>query len=112
MATTRLPTTHNKRPRVSAGSLLLSFIKYALLLFMAFMFLLPLLWMVSSALKVDDQVFRVPPIWIPIPAHFNNFYDAWHKYDFTRFAFNSVFRYSIPSTIFVTVSSAIVLKPS
>lgn len=108
MATTVMPATRTARRRISAASLSLSVIKYALLLLLAFLFVLPLLWMVSSALKVDDQVFHVPPIWFPIPAHPNNFYDAWHKYDFTRFAFNSVFRYSIPSTIFVTVSSAIV----
>ena len=84
------------------------FIKYALLLLLAFMFVLPLLWMVSSALKFDDQVYRVPPIWFPVPAHPENFYNAWNRYNFSLFAFNSVVRYAIPSTILVTVSSAIV----
>ena len=83
-------------------------LKYVLLIGLSFLFLLPLLWMLTSAFKNDDQVFRIPPVWIPSPAIPENFVNAWGKYPFTQFAINTIFKYAIPSAILTTVSSAIV----
>ena len=47
--------------------------KYGALLLVTFVFAFPLFWMISSALKSDPQVYTLPPVWIPIPAHFYNF---------------------------------------
>ncbi|MCB0075659.1 MAG: carbohydrate ABC transporter permease, partial [Caldilineaceae bacterium] len=47
-------------------------------------------------------------VWIPNPAYPQNFYFAWNTYPFNLFAFNTVFRYAIPVTIGVTISSALV----
>jgi multiple sugar transport system permease protein len=102
------PAVRARRAPVSSSGVLVEVLKYALLVALAFLFILPLLWMVSSALKDDNQVFSIPPIWIPSPLHPENFATAWGKYTFTRFTLNTVFRYAIPSTILVTVSSAIV----
>lgn len=83
-------------------------LKYTLVLLFAFLFILPLLWMVSSAFKNDDQVYQIPPIWIPSPTFPENFATAWGKFPFTRFTLNTIFRYAIPATILTTVSSAMV----
>ncbi|MCC6457321.1 MAG: carbohydrate ABC transporter permease [Caldilineaceae bacterium] len=64
--------------------------------------------MFSSALKDDAQVFRVPPVWIPNPALWRNFYDAWTADIFNRYLFNTIFLYAIPLTIGVTLSSAFI----
>ena len=82
--------------------------KYAVLLLVTFIFAFPLFWMISSALKNDPQVYTLPPIWIPIPAHFYNFIDGWTRLDFNTMAINSVFRYTLPVVIATVLSSTFV----
>jgi multiple sugar transport system permease protein len=82
--------------------------KYAVLLILSISYVLPLVWMAVSALKVDSQVYTIPPIWIPIPAHWNNFVDAWTSYNFNLYVFNTVFKYAIPATFLTVVSSSLV----
>ncbi len=82
--------------------------KYIALLALAFTWAFPLFWTVSSALKDDSQIYTVPPVWIPNPAHWNNFIDGWTRYDFNRAAFNSIFLYSLPVTVFTLISSTLV----
>ncbi|GIV69013.1 carbohydrate ABC transporter permease [Caldilinea sp.] len=81
---------------------------YVVLIFLGVTWIFPLYWMASSALKDDPQVYTVPPVLIPNPAHWNNFADAWNRFDFNRAAFNSVFLYSLPVTLFTLISSMIV----
>ncbi len=38
--------------------------------------LLPLLWLVSSSLKLEQRVFQFPPQWLPDPIRWINYYDA------------------------------------
>jgi multiple sugar transport system permease protein len=90
------------------GRIVLAALKYALLILLSVTFALPLIWMFVSALKIDPQVYTVPPIWIPVPAHWNNFYDAWTSYNFNRYVFNTVVLYAVPSTILTVIGSALV----
>jgi len=83
-------------------------LRYLLLIVLAISFLLPFCWMFTSALKDDAQVYTIPPIWIPKPAHWNNFVDAWFQLDFTLFMVNTVTRYALPVTLGATLASAIV----
>ena len=84
------------------------FVKYFVLIVLAISFMLPFYWMASSALKNDSQVFTVPPVWIPNPAFWNNYWDAWTIYDFNRYMFNTVVKHSLPVAIGTVISSAIV----
>lgn len=93
---------------LTPGGLLIEVLKYVTLVILAFSFFVPFLWMISSAVKDDPQVYTSPPIWFPNPIYPENFVNAWTKFDFTLFATNSIVRYSIPSTILVTISSAMV----
>ena len=97
-----------RRRPATVGRALLTAGKYLILATLAITFVLPLFWMVSSALKIDSQVYRVPPVWIPIPAHWNNFVDAWTSYNFNRYVYNTVVRYAIPATALTVASSALV----
>jgi multiple sugar transport system permease protein len=97
-----------RRSRWTIGGVLIEIVKYSLLITLAFSFFVPFLWMVSSALKDDPQIYTVPPIWIPNPMHPENFINGWTKFNFTRFAINSIVYYALPSTVLVTVSSAVV----
>ncbi len=82
-------------------------LKYVLLLVLAFSFLLPFIWMFTSALKDSSQVFTVPPTWIPSPALWENFYNAWTELSFNLWLYNTVVKYAIPATVGTVVSSAI-----
>ncbi len=97
-----------KTSAIKIGAILLQIAKYVLLVVLAFTFMLPFIWMATSALKTDSQVYTIPPVWIPIPPQWRNFPDAWRTYNFNLYMFNTVFRYAIPTTIGVTLSSAVV----
>jgi ABC-type glycerol-3-phosphate transport system permease component len=82
-------------------------LKYLLLIVLAVTFMLPFIWMFSSALKDSSQVFSVPPIWIPRPALWQNFYESWTAWPFNLWLYNTVIKYAIPATVGTVVSSAI-----
>ncbi len=108
-ATVKSPTSvqyHPRRQRISGK--LFSLLKYVVLIVLSISFVLPFYWMFVSALKDDSQVYTVPPIWVPDPAYWNNFYDAWVSQPFTLYLFNTVFKYAIPYTIGTVLASAIV----
>jgi multiple sugar transport system permease protein len=52
-------------------------------------FVAPFLWMVITSLKVSEQVFTWPPIFIPQPAKWINYYDALTFLPFGRYFLNS-----------------------
>jgi len=63
---------------------------YALVVPGAILFTIPLLWMLSTALKDSKQVFAFPPQWIPNPMLWSNFIIGWNDYlPFNRFLLNS-----------------------
>ena len=83
-------------------------LKYIVLIALAISFAFPFYWMVVTALKDDPQVYTLPPVLIPNPAHWDNFIKGWtFRYDFTQFAINSIFRYALPVTLFTVISSVI-----
>lgn len=63
---------------------------YVILFLLAIPFLLPFLWMVSTAFKPAGMVYASPPQWIPRPATLDNFRQAWALLDFPRFIWNSL----------------------
>jgi multiple sugar transport system permease protein len=64
---------------------------FATLLVGAVVFSIPFVWTVSTALKTNDQVFAVPPVWVPQPVEWSNFHRAWTELPFMRFVGNTVF---------------------
>lgn len=57
----------------------------------AISFLFPFMWMVSTSLKTDQDVFSWPPRLVPHPVRLMNYVDAWNSAPFARFFFNSAF---------------------
>lgn len=53
-------------------------------------FLVPFLWMVTTALKTSDEVFTFPPTLLPSSLQWHNFSDGWTIMPFTRFFANTV----------------------
>ena len=82
----RGPTAQaNSRVRVWRGSI------YGMLILGAAAFLVPFLWMVSTALKQPQEVFTFPPTLLPSDPQLGNFVDGWTVLPFTRFLLNTVF---------------------
>jgi multiple sugar transport system permease protein len=94
--------------KFSAGRLFSELLKYSFLFSLALSFAFPIFWMISSAFKDDPQIYTIPPVLIPVPAHPNNFVDGWTRLDFTTFTLNSIFRYTLPVTLFTLTSSTLV----
>lgn len=63
---------------------------YAMLILGTVAFLLPFLWMVSTALKLPAEVFTFPPTILPSSPQFNNFIDGWTVLPFNTFLVNTV----------------------
>jgi len=61
-----------------------------LLLSVAALFLIPLLWMISSSLKPDYAIFAVPPQLIPNPPRWANYPEAMTFVPFGRYTLNTL----------------------
>lgn len=53
-------------------------------------FVLPFLWMISTALKDSREVFTFPPTFLPSSPQWHNFIDGWTVLPFSRFLFNTI----------------------
>jgi multiple sugar transport system permease protein len=102
------PAARRTGVSLRGSQLLGKILTYAVLITLAATWMFPFYWMFSSAIKDDSQVYTIPPVLIPNPAHWNNFFDAWTHNNFNLYAFNSIFYYCIPVTVLTVVSSTIV----
>jgi multiple sugar transport system permease protein len=64
---------------------------YTVLSLIALIFMIPLYWMFSTALKSPEQTFAIPPKWVPNPAQWNNFHAVFDEVPFARFYANTLF---------------------
>ena len=72
------PTTHQEdwRQRKHRRWVLSQTAAHAVLIVMGFFFSIPFIWLVSSSLKPDAQLFKLPPEWIPRPFMWSNYPEA------------------------------------
>ena len=78
---------------------------YLCLAAVSFITLLPLVWMLSSSLKFDAEVFSLPIRWIPRNPVWKNYVSIWRKINFGLFTFNS-FKLSIIITLIQVFTSS------
>lgn len=64
---------------------------YTILSVLAIVFMIPLYWMFSTALKSPQQTFAIPPQWVPDPVQWNNFSAVFDEVPFARFYLNTLF---------------------
>jgi ABC-type glycerol-3-phosphate transport system permease component len=72
----------------------------------AFIFLLPFLWMLSTSLKPDSQLFAYPPIWIPHPLQWANYPKSVSYVPFFTYLKNTLI-ISLSSMVGVVISSSL-----
>jgi ABC-type glycerol-3-phosphate transport system permease component len=56
---------------------------------LSLIFMIPIIWMLSTSLKARWEIFTWPPVWIPETLHWENYADAFTKYPMGRFMLNS-----------------------
>jgi multiple sugar transport system permease protein len=74
---------------------------YTFLFFGMALILIPFLWMVSTSLKTEDQLYLQPPRWVPDPIRLDNYWEAWEQLG--SIAPGLTFWRIIGNTLFITV---------
>lgn len=54
------------------------------LLAVGLMFFLPFFWLISTSLRELDQIFKMPPVWIPHPIRWQNYPEALSYFPFLQ----------------------------
>ena len=85
------PRRSIREPRLSRRSRtwLERAVAYLVMSAIAFVFMIPLFWMMSTSLKARWEIFVWPPQWIPEVAHWENYVEAFTRYPMGRFVLNS-----------------------
>lgn len=87
-----------RAPRYAVQAGISRSLHYTALWGMGALFVLPLFWMMSSALKPDYEIFATPPVWWPKEPQWVNFVEALTSQPFGQYAVN---------TLTITVASVI-----
>lgn len=80
-----------RRWRRQATHLLGRLLIHAVLILIGITFALPFLWMLSTSLKPSEDLFTIPPIWIPNPPLWGRYIEAWNFVPFGRWLLNTVY---------------------
>ena len=102
--TSAVPTLSPERRRPGSFRVT-SVISQILLSLVALLFLVPIIWMLLSALKPSAEVFTTPPTLFGSEVKFSNFVEAWNYLPFGRFILNTLFVAGI-GTLITLVASA------
>jgi len=86
----RLPRTRTKRSAKPGTTKSWPYLLFALLAGMAVITLIPIVWMLLTALKSAAEVNADPPTWFPKTLRWANFRDAWNFAPFGRYLVNSL----------------------
>jgi sn-glycerol 3-phosphate transport system permease protein len=66
------------------------FLGYAGLIIVTLVIGVPLYWMIIGAFKTAQEVYRIPPTWIPAAPTLENFPRAWESAPFGRYYINTI----------------------
>lgn len=85
-----------KNPAAHAKRIAGSVIKYAFLICLSFVFIMPLVWMVSTSLKPNQGLFVFPIEWIPKEPQWSNFLAIFKQVPFASYIKNTLFTSLVP----------------
>lgn len=80
---------------------------YAMLAFCSLLFIAPLFWALTTALKDPTELYQFPPKWLPSVWKFGNFAEAWTVQPFNVFLKNTVI-VTVMATLGQLISCAVV----
>jgi multiple sugar transport system permease protein len=85
-----VPRRESRMRTKSSRDLIGKIIAYTLLTLGSILIMIPVFWMVSSALKPNSQIFLFPPQWIPNPIQWDNFVTAMTSLPFGTYFQNTM----------------------
>ncbi len=88
-------------------TLLEASVKHLILLILGAAFATPFIWLVSTSLKPTNQIFKLPPEWIPNPVVWSNYPEALTYIPFFRYMGNTFYIAGF-NVIALTLSSSFV----
>lgn len=101
----RTKTNQREARKLGQRSMLSSLLIYGLLIAIAFITLLPFVWMLSASLKLDKDVFRFPIEWIPQDPQWSNYKSIWTQIPFLTF-FKNTFKLTVIITFLQLATSS------
>lgn len=80
---------------------------YIIMIALSIVYMIPFVWLLSSSLKTDADIFSMPPTWIPETIHWENYAEVFNQVPFFRFLGNTVLVTVLVMIAHVVVSSLI-----
>jgi len=110
MAVTRLPSTvsalQRRAPHHGLRSRLWSSLVHPLVIALLLAFCLgPFVWLLETSLKTADDLYRIPPKLLSVPADFRNYLTIWQGRPFLQNVINSAVIASAATTISLLIGS-------
>jgi multiple sugar transport system permease protein len=81
------------------------FVAYGILGIFSIIVLIPVLWMFSTSIKNDQEIFTVPPRWVPHVISWDSYSRIWTDYPFEHYFINSIIVVSCATVISIFFSS-------
>ena len=85
MAQTQAVKTHSSKMQHRVMMIII----YVLLIVVAFLMLIPFVWMLSASFKLNKDVFVFPIQWIPTNPRWQNYVDIWTRIPLLTFVLNT-----------------------
>jgi multiple sugar transport system permease protein len=101
------PPTRQKSAHRRRQDLLLLVGQHTVLIVLSVVFLVPLFWMASGALKTQEDLGAYPVVWFPDTLTFGNLLVGFQTFPFVRYLVNTLL-IAIPSMIGAALSSAFI----
>lgn len=81
-------------------------LRYIIVITISVLMILPFIWMISSSLKAESQIFGFPIKWIPETFYWSNYKDVWTKIPFHLYYLNTL-KIAISTTILTVITSSL-----
>jgi multiple sugar transport system permease protein len=91
-------------PSYRAQRILSQTVIYLTLILLSLIMVAPFVFMISTSLKPDREIFQYPTAILPKALDFSNYLDVWRKANFERYMLNTVF-VSVGRTLLTLVTS-------
>lgn len=100
----RPPHSMASAPQLAFRRRALKTLQYLALTVSLLVFLVPMYWLFSSAVKPATGIYAFPLQWIPAPLELGNFGEAWASAPFDRFFINSILTTAVGTALEIALA--------
>lgn len=83
-------TMEAPKRKKKTGAIVRRVLLYVLLIIIGIIMVVPFLWMISTSLKEQYDAVKIPPVWVPIPPHFENYAQVFTEQPMLQFMLNTL----------------------